>query len=251
MPEVSFSKQKDYYPLRHLDAKGLVCAFSPRDFKNMSLSCADTRWSLNNRDKFLSGLGIDYRYLVCAKQIHASSVRCVKEKDKGRGALSYDSSIADTDALITDKRDLPLAVFTADCLPIFLYDPITPAIGLIHAGWRSTKENIAAKTIQLMEQEFNTKASNLYAGFGPALRSCCYEVAREFNNIFAGNLIRKDNRYYLDLARVNKQQILDSGVKEENIFDSGICTSCRNEDFFSYRKEEKNCGRMMSVVMLR
>lgn len=229
----------------------LICAFSHRQFKNMSLVHGKTKDSLKNRKDFLAGLGIDYRDLVCTKQIHKSNIRYVREADKGKGALSYDSAIADTDALITDKRNVPLAVFTADCLSIFLYDPITAAIGLIHAGWRSTKENITAKTLQLMKEKFNTLPRDLYVGFGPAIRQCCYEVGIEFKGFFSYDLMRKNNRYYLDLVALNKKQFLDLGVKANHISDSGVCTSCKSKDFFSYRKDGNPCGRMMSVIMLR
>lgn len=228
-----------------------ISTFSPRLFQNMSLFYGNTRKSLTNRRNFLSTLGIDYRDLVCAKQIHSNYARYVKEGDRGKGALSYDSSIADTDALVTDKRNLPLAVFTADCLSIFLYDLTTPAIGLIHAGWRSAKENITANAIQLMQEKFNTKTLDLYVGFGPAIRDCCYEVSQDFNDFFPRDIIERNNRYYLDLVRINKRQVLDSGVKEDNILDSKICTCCRNREFFSYRKEGKTCGRTISVIMLR
>lgn len=250
MPKASLLKNKEYYTLGSLADAHLICTFSSRLFKNMSLFYGDTRDSLTNRRNFLNGLGIDYQDLVCAKQIHASCVRYVKEEDKGRGALAYDSAIADTDALITDKKNLPLAVFTADCLSIFLYDSKTPAIGLIHAGWRSTKEKITAKTIELMQEKFNTQTSDFYVGFGPAIRSCCYKVGKDLHD-FGDELIKRNNHYYLDLVKINKKQVLDLGVKENKIFDSQICTSCRNVEFFSYRKEGKISGRIMSVIMLK
>jgi YfiH family protein len=238
-------------PLANLTDKNIVYAFSTRIFKNMSLSYGDTTDSLSNRMNFLAGLDIDYRNLVCAKQIHASSIRYATQKDKGRGALSYDDAIPDTDGFMTDKRNLPLAIFTADCLSIFLYDPRTPAIGIIHAGWRSTKENITVKAVQLMQEKFNTRAFDLCAWLGPAIRSCCYEVGSDFNKFFSSGLIEKNKRYYLDLPLINKKQLLGLGVKEDNISDPGICTSCRNNEFFSFRKEGENCGRIMSVIMLK
>ena len=229
----------------------IVSAFSSRNHGNMSLSYGDTRYSLENRKNFLNNLDIDYRGLVCAKQIHASNIRYATEEDRGRGALTYDNSIKITDAFITDKQNVPLAVFTADCLSIFLFDPTIPAIGLIHAGWRSSKENITAKTIKQMQKLFNTKPSNLHIGFGPVIRSCCCEVAKDFIDFFPKCVSERDGRYYLDLVRVNKGAALDLGVKETNINDPKICTSCKNDEYFSYRKEGKSCGRLMSVMMLK
>jgi YfiH family protein len=232
-------------------AKGkLVCAFSRRALGNMSLFYGNTANILKNRKKFLSSLGIDYRSLVCARQIHGSNAGYVQEKDKGRGALSYEEAIAETDALVTNAKNLPLAIFTADCLTLFLYDPITESIGLVHAGWRSTRFEITKKTIQLMQDKFNSQVKDLYAGFGPAIRECCYQVGKEFNESFSGYLKEKGNHYYLDLVGINKKQLLESGVEVAHIIDSWICTSCRNKDFFSYRRQN-NCGRMMSVIMLR
>lgn len=250
MSKVVLEKNKGYYLLENFADANLICAFSSRPFGNMSLLYGNTRDALTHRRDFLAGLGIDYQNLVCAKQIHGSFARYVKEGDRGRGALSYDTSIADTDALITDKKNLPLTVFTADCLSIFLYDAVRPAIGLVHAGWQGAKENIAAKTLLLMKKEFNTRIEDIYAGFGPAIRGCCYEVGEDLLNLFPDELIKRDGRYYLDLAGINKKQLLNLGVQDANVFDSRICTSCRNEEFFSYRREGSSCGRMMSVLML-
>lgn len=217
----------------------------------MSLCYGDTAGSLESRRVFLGALGVDYRGLICAKQAHKANVRYAQEIDRGKGALSYENAIADTDAFITDKPNLPLAVFSADCLSVFLYDPKTPAIGLAHAGWRSTQENIIAKTLRLMRDKFNTRAEDLYAGLGPSIRNCCYKVGAEFAGLFAYGLLKNNAHYYLDLAGINRKQLLDSGVRGINIFDSGICTSCQNEELFSYRREGKDCGRMMSVIMLK
>lgn len=217
----------------------------------MSLAYGKTDGSLKNRRDFLRELGIDYRDLVCAGQVHGSRVKFIEEKDKGKGALSADTAIPDTDAFITNRRNLPLAVFTADCLSVFIYDPRKSAIGLAHAGWRSSKENIVSKTVQLMQEKFGSLAQDLEAGFGPLIRQCCYEVGEEFNQHFNAGIIRRNSRYYLDLAGINKKQLLDSGLKEENITDPQICTACRNEEFFSFRKEGVSCGRMMSVMMLK
>jgi YfiH family protein len=189
--------------------------------------------------------------LVCAEQIHDNKIKYVELQDLGKGALIYDTCIKGVDALITDNKDIPLAIFTADCLSVFLYDRGAPAIGLVHAGWRGTKENITPGTLQLMLHQFNSKISDVYVGFGPAIRECCYEVGKEFFELFPDNLYERDNRYYLDLVKINKRQLLDLGVRQENILDSGICTSCSNDKFFSYRKEGNACARMMSVIMLR
>ncbi len=230
---------------------GLISALSRRP-RNMSLTYGDVKETLADRGDFLQFLGIDYRTLVCANQVHGSTVREVTQHDKGKGALSKDTAIPDTDALITHVRRLPLAVFTADCLSIFLYDPVQKAIGLVHAGWRGSKDNIGLKTVQLMQDKFQVRAENLLVGFGPVLRSCCYQVGLEFKNYFPEEALReRGNRMYCDLAGINKKQLLEASVREKNISDSGICTFCRNEKYFSYRREADSAGRMMSIIMLK
>jgi polyphenol oxidase len=232
------------------DEPGVVSAFSLRP-ANMSLNYGLTQGAIDNRRDFLGCFGIDYRDIVSAKQTHSANVRLVDKKDKGSGALSYAGAIADTDAFVTCEPNLPLAVFTADCLSIFLYDPENRAIGLVHAGWKGSRDEIVVKTVALMREKFNTKPLDLLAGFGPSIRQCCYEVGSEFRDYFILGLQKKGSRYFLDLTGINRKQLLDSGLREENISDRGRCTSCFNAEFFSFRKEPLGCGRMISMIMLK
>ena len=243
--------------LKNCDPLGGVCGnsvasgFSLRACGNMSLSYGDTSQALENRKSFLSSLNINYQDLVCAKQAHGSNVKYVNEADRGKGSLSYDTAIADTDGLITDIRNLPLAIFTADCLSVFLYDPARPAVGLIHAGWRSSKEKIVSRALELMASQFKTDPQELFAGFGPAIRDCCYEVSAGFEDKFTTGLTTREGRLYLNLAQANKDQLLSSGVKKENMFDTNLCTACQAEELFSFRKEGASSARMLSVIMLK
>lgn len=238
-------------PLGSLNDLRLASAFSCRSHGNMSLSCGRTENALDNRKNFLTSLDIDYRDLVCAQQQHGNNVRYAGRESRGRGALDYATAVPDTDGFITDLKRLPLAIFTADCLPIFIYDPHRPAIGLLHAGWRSSRENIVLRAIELMRSRFGTKPAELLAGFGPCIRSCCYEVSAEFKNYFPAGLVEKSGRLSLELAAVNREQLTACGVREENIGDANYCTCCANTDFFSFRKEGQDSGRMLSVIMLR
>ncbi len=242
---------KIFNPFEQLHEKRLASAVSLRSQGNMSLSYGDTGLSLAHRKDFLAGLGIDYKNLVCAKQVHGNNVRQVSAKERGRGALDYAAAVADTDGFITDVPGLPLAIFTADCLSVFLYDPSRPAIGLVHAGWRSSRARIVSAAIKLMQDKFGTNPAGLFAGFGPAIKNCCYEVSAEFREYFPLHLTERAGRLYLDLCAANKEELLKAGLLEKNIFDQAFCTSCVNEEFFSFRKEGETSGRMLSVMMLR
>ncbi len=234
-----------------VNESNLIIAFSGRKHGNMSLYYGETPEALNNRRVFLSSLGIDYRDLVCARQVHGDNIRYVTEDDKGAGASAYGGSIADTDGFITDRKNLPIAIFTADCPSMFIYDPSLPAIALLHCGWRSSRLRIASKAVRLMQKEFNSKPKNLYVGFGSGIRGCCYQVSEDFSSYFTEGLIRKGGQLYLDLTEANAWELLACGLRKENIYPPQACTFCHNDEFFSFRKEGFTCGRMLSVMMLK
>jgi len=229
----------------------VASAFSGRNDGNMSLCYADIRDSLLHRKDFLARIGIDYRGIISAKQVHKSHIEYVTAREIGRGALSYDTCIENTDCLITDTRNLALTIFSADCQVIFLYDPHTPAVGIVHAGWRGSLECIAVKALARMTEQFKTQPEEIHVGFGPSIRQCCYHVGKEFLEFFPEDVAQRDDGLYFDLVAVNKKQLAVAGVRNTNIFDSASCTSCQQGSFFSYRKEGELCGRMISVIMLK
>jgi hypothetical protein len=239
-----------FNPLEKFGINSVIAAFSRRQDGNMSLSFGDTREALENRKKFLSGLGIDYRDLITAKQVHGKNVGYVTQKNKGMGALDYENSVLDTDGLITDQRGVPIAILTADCLSVFIYDPKQPAIAILHAGWRSTEKNIARAGVSQMGEKFGSQPKEMLVGFGPSIRACCFEVEKDFKSNFTFGLAEKAGRVFMDIALVNQRQLVDCGVKEENIFDPKLCTFS-DSGFFSFRKEAKDAGRMISVIMLK
>ena len=245
-----FIKDEEFLPFGNSFDLNLVAAVSIRAQGNMSFCYGDVSNALLNRETLMDKLGINFEDLVCAKQTHSGNVQYVTELNKGKGALTYDDAIADTDAFITDRKGVPIAIFTADCLPVFLYDPYKLEIGLVHAGWRSTKNDIAFTTIKLMQKQFGTNPQDLLVAFGPAIRSCSFEVEEDFKKFFPKDIQERDGKIYMDLAGANKKQLLRAGVKTENIFDQRVCTSCNIQNFYSFRVEKDSSGRMISVTML-
>jgi len=245
LKKTNITTYKSAYFFKRLKEFPVIAAFGDRKLD------VSFKAHIKNRAKFLKNIGIDYRDLVCVKQPHKSKIVSLTKKDKGKGALNYPSAIDGADGLVTKKRNIPLAVFTADCLSIFLICPKTKTIGLVHAGWRGTKGNIAKKAIVLMKQKFSCKSKDIIAAFGPAIRKCCYQVGKDFKKYFKRGLIKRSGKLFLDLIEINKNQLKSCGVKKKNIIDSEICTSCQNKKFFSYRKEKDKAGRQMSVIMLK
>ena len=186
---------------------------------------------------------LNIKNLILPIQKHSSKVGIVNFKNKGKKFFS--------DALITKELNLAIGVLTADCFSIFLYDPLHRAIGIVHAGWRGTREEIVKNTIIKMKEEFSTNPSDLQIAFGPGIRECCYEIKEDLREYFSGYIQEREGKLYLDLKRANLEQLYSLGVKKENILDSGICTVCQNSYFFSYRKEGEKTGRIISLIMLK
>jgi YfiH family protein len=153
------------------------------------------------------------------------------------------------DALISAKPGDTLGIFTADCVPIFILDKVTPAIGIAHAGWRGTLARIATKTIAEMKVCFGTFSENCLVHLGPSIQKCCYQVSLDLITQFEeqfGKSIR--NGLNLCLQTANVSQLVDVGVPPASISISPFCTSCCTDNFYSYRAEGEQTGRMLSFI---
>jgi hypothetical protein len=211
---------------------------------------------LENRRRFLAAIGADGWQLVTAKQVHSSDVRLVKDADDAR----REPTICDALAARTERT--LLAVQTADCLPILITDERTRAFAAVHAGWRGTLGRIVARTVERMQLDFDARPEDLRAALGPAIGACCFEVGPEVLDAFrrefsyAEELISQEQESgqgQVDLNRANRRQLLDSGLGADKIYDSALCTSCRSDLFFSYRRERgahNHVGRLMGVIGL-
>lgn len=196
-------------------------------------------------EDFVGRLEIKGLPLVRMGQPHKGKILKVDSK----ACLS--EKLEDYDGAVTNLKDVALMVLTADCLPILLFDPIKNIIGIAHAGWRGTSEGIAKNIVNAMKSSFKSDPSQIFVGLGPSIRQCCYEVSSEFLMYFPDSVVKMAHKYYFDLVNENANQLLSAGINSRNIFDCAICTSCRNNDFYSYRKEKEKAGRMASIVMLK
>ena len=156
------------------------------------------------------------------------------------------------DALITDEVGRSIGIRTADCVPILLLDPRNRAVAAVHAGWRGTAAEIAKRAVEAMRDAFDTNPADLYAAFGPCIRVCCYEVGKEVADKLAATFPEWAERdkatRCVNLAEANCRHLMSAGVAEDRIFDSGLCTACQPDRFFSYRREPDNPGRMVSAI---
>ena len=229
---------------------GLIAAFSESSDGNMSLTHGPTGASADNRSRFCAAAGIDIGALVVPRQVHGDRIVRVSKADRGKGALQAHSAVADTDALITDQPGVACCVQTADCLPVFLYDPGSGSIGIVHAGWRSTQLQLAAKTVRMMQESCGASAQGICAWVGPCLGPCCYEVGEEFAGYFPQDVSRSSGRLHFDIAAANRRQLLACGVPAGQIVSAGACTACHAQRFFSHRRQAASAGRMLSVIQI-
>ena len=183
-------------------------------------------------------------------QIHSSIVNKIDEHNIGQRI--------DGDALITNVKEVPLLILTADCVPVVIIDPKNRAIGVAHAGWRGTYDQISKNTIEEMVKNYNTDPQDLICVIGPSIGPCCYEVSKELVEKFNTNLanhagkfdIIKEDKYYLDLWKINELTLKDCKVKEENIINLNICTNCNHDKFYSYRKHNKTSKRIGTMIQI-
>ena len=191
-------------------------------------------------------------HFIVANQTHSDNIKIITKRET-KGWDGLEDAIEDCDALITSETNIVLTILTADCVPVLLYDSEKKVVAAVHAGWKGTKAGIVAKTVLKMKEVYGCEPQNIIAGIAPSIGACCYEVgedvAKHFFDIPDG-YIQKGEKYMLDLPFINRKQLLDVGVREENIEMSNVCTACEVDKYFSYRKEQGCSGRFMSMVAL-
>ncbi|MGH9565819.1 MAG: peptidoglycan editing factor PgeF, partial [Candidatus Angelobacter sp.] len=231
-----------------------------------------------NRADFLQRLGATNKSqlwpLVTLRQIHSDLIHCV---------TSPPGELLAGDGLITCSPGIVLGIQTADCLPVILVDTKRRAAGVFHAGWRGTIKRIVEKGVGEMRRCFGTMPRDIKAVVGPGIHGCCYEIGEEVRRAFeaqfeyASAIFReaKDSdhireRYpllfltsrapghsdlpkkiFLDLPEANRRQLLAAGIPAKSIEVSPLCTACRTDLFFSYRKEKSGTGRMLAAVGIK
>jgi len=184
-----------------------------------------------NRSKYFSNLGISVDQLISAKIIHGNNVEIVSVSEKGK-------MIEKTDGLITQDKNVCLAVTASDCLPIFIYNKDT--IGIVHAGWRGVVNNILGETIEKMQKYCGCPLESLNIFIGPHIKKCHFEVKDDVLDGFADYkelISRRKEKIFIDLEGIIKKQLLLLGLKRKNVKISSECTYC-NKNYFSFRRDK-------------
>lgn len=203
-----------------------------------------------------NALHMPYERVTLTKQVHRADVTVVTEQTVGMGLTQ--PMAWQTDAIITNLKDTPLAGFYADCVVILLYDPVSQSCGVCHAGWRGTAQGILAKTVDAMVRELHAQCDSIIAVVGPSIRACCFETDADVPEAMEqqmGAYVRpfiteKQPKFHVDLQGINAMLLRQAGVRPENIIDSGLCTMCRKDEFWSHRATHGKRGVQAGVICL-
>jgi len=230
----------------------------PLDSMNLGFGRGDIRENvIQNYLSLGNAAGFDAKSLVAFTQVHKNDVCVATAADAGEAFLPAKREF---DAVITNTPSLPIGTYHADCVPVFLLDPVNRAVGIAHAGWRGTAMRTPAYAVAAMAENFGSNPRDILAAIGPAIGKCCFETDGEvpaaMTETFgsaARNHITDDanGKFHVDLPMLNVLSLLDSGIKDENITLSNECTRCKNDLYWSHRATGGVRGAMAAIITLR
>jgi len=210
---------------------------------------------IENYSRLCKCLDISIDDIVCSTQVHGTHIRTVTRDDCGK---LFAPGRQQADGLISAAPGAALMVFTADCVPVLLYDPILNVTGAVHAGWRGTVANIAGIAVKRMSDEFGCSPFNIKAAIGPCISKCCFETNKDVTDVLyavipdnAENCISlkindHNNKYMVDLKKANRILLEKAGIADISI--SNDCTSCSGDKYWSHRKSNGQRGSQAAII---
>ena len=227
-----------------------------KEFEDMGIGTIFTDITYGNakqktREELVKDFALGERKLVSGYQTHSKNIQIIKEIEK--------EYFENTDGFITDRKDVVIFTKYADCLPVYIYDPIKEVIGLVHSGWRGTLQEIALEAVKLMEENYGTDIKNVYFAFGIGIGQENYEVGQEFKDLFsekfpsdivAESFVEKNGKLYFDNQKFNHLNLIANGADKSKIITNGYCTF-RDERFQSFRRDKENSGRAGGFIYFK
>lgn len=214
---------------------------------------------LENYTRMARAMGVDRDKMVVSWQTHTTNVRQITQADAGKGVIR-ERDYRDVDGLITNVPGITLVTFYADCVPLYVLDPVKRAIGLSHSGWRGTVGRMGQVTVNAMRDAYGTDPADLIICIGPSICRDCFEVGPEvaeefqeaFDQIYWKELMygTAHGKYYVDLWKANRVVFEEAGVRPEQIYVTNICTRCNHENLFSHRIQGEKRGNLAAFLGL-
>ncbi|GEK24510.1 peptidoglycan editing factor PgeF [Bacillus spizizenii] len=214
---------------------------------------------VKNREYIADMFNIDLQSWVFADQTHDNRVQKVTQRDRGKGAREYHTALKATDGLYTNEKNVFLALCFADCVPLFFYDPVKSLVGIAHAGWKGTVKQIGREMVKQWTEQEGSNLSDIYAVIGPSISGACYTVDDRVMDAVRALPVSAERavnqtaqaQYQLDLKELNRLILIDSGLANEQISVSGLCTESEPSLFYSHRRDQGKTGRMMSFIGMK
>ena len=208
-----------------------------------------------NYRRFCAATGTDANRVVMANQIHANTVRVVTDADVKPDLLA--PTPFEADGLATNVPGVTLVIFSADCIPILLFDPVRRAVAAAHAGWRGTAAAIGAAAVETMQAHFGSDPKDIRAAIGPGIGPCCFETDEDvpaamteaLGDLAAPCMTQTGARWRVDLKAINQAVLERAGLLPQHIDVSEDCTCCRHDRFWSHRFTKGERGSQAAVIM--
>lgn len=223
---------------------------------NVEASMEDLRYY----DELGKSFSITPSDMIRVPQGHSVNVLVAKKSDAGSGVVRMEID-GNCDGIVTNEKGIMLLTIEADCVPVYILDPVNKAIGMVHSGWRGTVNKITEKALELLRENYGSKKEDVMIHLGPSICGKCYEVGMdlipefkkilecdEINKVFVP-IIDKPEKYLLDVAESLKISLLKYGIREENISKSEYCTY-HSSVFDSWRLSGDKTKQMLTGIML-
>lgn len=234
---------------------------------NINRFCGDDEDAIAHNHKALCLLlGIDNNRLLMPHQVHRAEVACIDAPFLELTPAERKEKLESIDAVMTNVPGVCIGVSTADCIPILLYDQQKRVVAAVHAGWRGTVQRIAKKAVEVMKATYGSSPSDLLAQIGPGISLKSFEVGQEVYDAFAAEGFSMEpisclmpssqgvgngEKWHIDLPACNCQQLLEAGLRSEQIHTLHVCTYEQHADYFSARRLGIHSGRIFTGIMLK
>ncbi|MCI9016064.1 MAG: peptidoglycan editing factor PgeF [Clostridia bacterium] len=219
---------------------------------------------IKNYKNLAKELQIDYNKIIRPYQTHTDTIKIIEQETKE--IEIFPKELENVDGLITNKKNIFFSLGYADCIPILIYDKQKKVIANIHSGWKGTLKKIAPKAVKQMILKYNSKPEDILCFIGPSIRKCHFEVEQDVYEKFEKEIkrdnaslkeeviiknIKSSTKYNIDTVQINKDNLKQIGILEENIIDSKMCTVCNHTKIHSYRIEKEKAGRNTAIIGIK
>ena len=259
MEYLQFRKLLEYPEIKHLYTLGLKKDYRTVRANKEPLEDHEYKQAVQNYNKLCEKINESHIEIIQAGQTHSDHVKAIYKKEKQDQEKIERSE--DTDALITDQKDIILATTNADCILLLIFDPIQKVVANVHSGWRGTLQRISVKTIEKMKKEYNSNPEDIICCICPSIRKCHFKVDREVKDMFENEFkdidthdiieeTKKDEKWNIDTVEINKIILQRQGLRKENIIDSKLCSVCNKDIIHSFRVEKEGYGVEVAMIKI-